>query len=211
MPSATADVATRDRLLAVTRHVVEAAPGPDSGAPSVRHIAAAAGVAPTALYWHFGSRRGLLDAVLDALVTDLPPLEVRGGTPRRRVLSLARSMRAQVKAGEPAHRLARELGRVAELSVPAQVALAREISAAGLTGAAAARAVRAVLYVVGGFILVEDHHRQRPPGDQTSQELWRTVDDPAVAPPLRAAMRGPQDDDALFTYTLEHLVDAIVP
>ena len=211
MPSAPADVATRDRLVAATRRVVEAAPGPDSGAPSVRQIAAQAGVAPTALYWHFGSRRGLLDAVLDALVADLLPLEVRGSTPRRRVLSLARSMRAQVKAGEPAHRLARELGRVAELSVPAQVALAREISAAGLTGEAASRAVRAILYVVGGFILVEDHHRQRPAGDLTSQELWRTVDDPDVAPDLRTAMTGAQDDDALFSYTVGHLVDAIVP
>ncbi len=127
------------------------------------------------------------------------------------MLSLARSMRAQVKAGEPAHRLAQELGRVAELSVPAQVALAREISAAGLSGSAAARAVRAVLYVVGGFILVEDHHRQRPAGDLTSQELWRGVDDPDIAPRLRAAMTGPQDDDRLFTYTLEHLVSGILP
>jgi AcrR family transcriptional regulator len=209
MPRAAADVATRGRLLAAARAFVESDGA--VAAPSVRQVAAAAGVAPTALYWHFGSRRGLLDVVLDALVADLPPLEVRGTTPRRRVLSLARSMRAQVQAGEAAHRLAQELGRVAELSVPAQVVLAREVSAAGLRGAAAGRAVRAVLYVVGGFILVEDHHRRRAVGDLTSQQLWRGVDDPAIPPRLRAAMTGPQDDDALFDYTLERLVAAILP
>jgi TetR/AcrR family transcriptional regulator, tetracycline repressor protein len=210
VPAGPADVATRDRLISVVRRAVEAAPGPGSGAPSVRQAAAAAGVAPTALYWHFGSRRALLDAVLDDMVADLAPLAARGTTPRRRVVSLARAMRAQVQSGEAAHRLARELGRWAELSVPAQMALAREVTAAGLRGAVAVRAVRSVLYVVGGFILVEDHHRQAA-GETTTQDLWRRVDDPELSPRLRVAMADPPDDDALFTYTVEHLVAAVIP
>lgn len=205
------DPDTRKRLVEVTRSFVENAGAEDLALLSVRKISAEAGVAPTSLYWHFGNRRGLLDAVLDAMIADLPPLRVRGRTSRSRILSLTRSMRAQVRAAEAAHRLAQDLGRVAELSVPAQVLLAKEVSAAGLTGAKALRATRSILYVVGGWILVEDHYRHRRPGGPTSQELWRAVQDPDINSSLRAAMTSSEDSDALFTYTLERLLQAVLP
>jgi len=204
-----ADAGTRQRLIDVTRAFVQSQAGEDLAGLSVRKIAAEAGVAPTSLYWHFGNRRGLLDAALDAMIADLPSLVVRGTTPRRRILSLCLSMRDQVKAAEPAHRLAQELGRVAELSVPAQVLLAREVSAAGFTGPRALQATRSVLFVVGGLILIEDHYRHRRPGGPSSQEIWQSIEDPEVDSALRTAMTSSEDSDALFAFTVERLLDGI--
>ena len=51
---------------------------------------------------------------------------------------------------------------------PAQVALAREVSAAGLTGADAARAVTSLLYLAGAFVMLESALRgacRRSAGD----------------------------------------------
>jgi hypothetical protein len=102
------------------------------------------------------------------------------------------------------------LDRGAELSFPAQVALAREVQAAGLTGAAAAQAARALLFLIGGFILLEDNFAHRKPGSRTTQELWQAVRDSDVDPQLRKAMSQPTNTDALFDYAVERLVDSIL-
>src|SRR2546421_12337847 len=95
----------------------------------------------------------------------------RGRKPTMRVASIARAIRAQVQAHPQLVDLAHELGRGPATSFPGQVALAREVSAAGLRGADAARAVRAVLYLVGGFILLEALPPP-PAGTPTTQDLW---------------------------------------
>jgi len=197
----------RERLVAAGRALVEAG-GPD--ALSMRKVAAEVGVAPTAIYWHVGSRDELLGAVLDDLIRDLPAPVVRGRTPAARIASLARAMRAQELATTNTQLLARELGRTAELFLPAQVVLARELAGAGLHGSAAADATRAVLFVVGGFVLLEDSYRSADAGVARTPELWRAVDDPAIDPQLRAAMTRPATPDALFEYTIEHLLSAIL-
>jgi len=199
--------AMRERLVAAGRALVEAG-GPD--ALSMRKVAAEVGVAPTAIYWHVGSREELLGAVLDDLIANLPPPVVRGRTPAARIASLARAMRSQSLATTHTQALARELGRSAELFLPAQVVLARELSAAGLHGAAAADATRAVLFVVGGFVLLEDSYRSAGAGTARTPELWRAVDDPAIDPELRAAMTRAATPDALFEYTIDHLLAAIL-
>lgn len=202
------DDATRDRLLRCARALVD---GGGIDALSMRKVAADAGVAPTAIYWHFGGRDQLLHAVLDEMISERPPLSARGRDPHRRVASLARAMRAEVTATAPMQQLAAELGRGAELSVPAQVALAREVTAAGLHGEEAANAVRAVLFMVGGFILIEDNYRHRPPGTRTTQQLWQDVDDEGIDAGLQAAMRRAPDSDGLFRYALDRLLDAVLP
>ena len=202
------DRATRDRLLLAARALVESG-GVD--AMSMRKVAAEAGVAPTAIYWHFGGREELLHAVLDAMIADTTALTVRGSDPHRRIASLARAMRAQVMATRPMQQLAAELGRGAELSVPVQVALAREVTAAGLVGEEAANAVRAVLFMVGGFILIEDNYAHRPPNSRTTQELWRAVDDADIDAGLHDAMEKAPDSAGLFRYALDRLLDAVLP
>ena len=197
----------RQRLIEAGRAFVESG-GPD--ALSMRKVAAEVGVAPTAIYWHVGSREELLGAVLDAMIADLPRPAVRGRTPATRIASLARGMRSDALATSNMQQLARHLGRSAELFLPAQIALARELSAAGLHGTAAADAARAVLFVVGGFVLLEDSYRAAGPGVARNPELWRGVDDPAIDPELRAAMSRPTTPDALFEYTLGRLLESVL-
>lgn len=201
------EASARDRIVAAARSLVE---GGGVGALSMRKLAADVGVAPTAIYWHVGSRDDLLNAVLDTMIADLPPIVARGSTPKARLTSVARSFRDQIRATTLTQQLAEEVNRTAELSFPGQVALAREMEAAGLRGAAAAQAVRAVLFLVGGFILLEDNFSHRREGGRTTQELWRRVDDPAIDPELRRAMTRPANTDALFDYAVERLLESVL-
>ena len=123
--------ADHERIVAAARALIEAG---GVEALSMRKLAAEVGVAPTAIYWHVGSREDLLNAVLDAMVDDLPPIAARGTSARARLASVARSIRDQVRATTPTQQLAAELGRTAELSFPGQVALTREMQAAGVGG-----------------------------------------------------------------------------
>src|SRR5205085_12120086 len=67
--------ADHERIVAAGRALIEAG---GVEALSMRKLAAEVGVAPTAIYWHVGSREDLLNAVLDAMVDDLPPIAARG-------------------------------------------------------------------------------------------------------------------------------------
>jgi TetR/AcrR family tetracycline transcriptional repressor len=198
----------RRRLVEAGRVIVESG-GPD--ALSMRKVAAEVGVAPTAIYWHVGGRDDLLSAVLDSMIADLPHPVPRGRTPRDRVASLARAMRDQALATTHTQQLARQLGRSAELFLPGQVALARELSAAGLRGDDAAQAVRAVLFLVGGFVLLEDNYRTAQPGSGRIQDLWTAVDDPGIDDDLRQAMSRATTPDTLFGYTVDRLLASVLP
>jgi AcrR family transcriptional regulator len=199
--------ADQERIVAAARELIEAG---GVEALSMRKLAAEVGVAPTAIYWHVGSREDLLNAVLDAMIADLPPIVGRGGTARGRLASVARSIRDQVRATTWTQQLAAELGRTAELSFPGQVALAREMQAAGLSGSDAAQAVRAVLFLVGGFILLEDNFAHRQPGSRTTQELWQGLDDGEIDPALRKAMARPANTDTLFDYAVDRLLASVL-
>jgi AcrR family transcriptional regulator len=178
---------------------------------TMRKSATLAGVTPTSVYWHFGSREALLGEVLTALIAELPQPQVRGRTPRRRMMELATGLRQQVAETQPVQQLALELGRAAELSFPTQVALAREVAATGLRGEKAAMVVRAILFTVGGFILLTDNFEQRVPGSETTQELWHSQGGGAVDAGLQKAMEQGVDTDVLFTFTLERLLDGLLP
>jgi hypothetical protein len=123
---------------------------------------------------------------------------------------VARSIRDQVRATTPTQQLAAELGRTAELSFPGQVALTREMQAAGVDGSDAAQAVRAVLFLVGGFILLEDNFAHRQPGSRTTQDLWKGLDADDIDPALRKAMARPANTDALFDYAVDRLLASIL-
>jgi AcrR family transcriptional regulator len=199
--------ADHERIVAAARALIETG---GVEALSMRKLAADVGVAPTAIYWHVGSRQDLLNAVLDAMVADLPPIVARGASARARLASVARSIRDQVRATTPTQQLAAELGRTAELSFPGQVALTREIQAAGVSGSDAAQAVRAVLFLVGGFILLEDNFAHRQPGSRTTQDLWRALDDDGIDPGLKRAMSRPANTDSLFDYAVDRLLASIL-
>jgi hypothetical protein len=96
------------------------------------------------------------------------------------------------------------------LFFPAQVALAREVSAAGIHGQKAAEAVRAVLFLVGGFIVLEDNYRQGQTAPGTTRELWQAIEDPAIDAALREAMSRPTTPDSLFDFTVERLIASLL-
>jgi AcrR family transcriptional regulator len=177
---------------------------------TMRKVATAAGVTPTSVYWHYGSREALLHRVLTELIAELPQPKVRSRTPRRRMIELATGLRQQVAATQQVQLLALELGRAAELSFPTQVALAREVAAAGLRDEEAAMVVRAILFTVGGFILLTNNFEQRVPGSETTQELWHSLGGGAVDAGLQRAMEQGVDTDALFLFTLERLLDGLL-
>jgi TetR/AcrR family transcriptional regulator, tetracycline repressor protein len=199
--------ASRPRIVAAARRVVEA-DGVD--AVSMRKVAAEVGLAPTAIYWHLGSRDDLLNAVLDDMVADLPPIRARGTGARDRIASVARSARQEFHDQVRMLQLATALGRGNELSFRAQVALAREMTAAGLDGDDAVAALRSILFLVGGFVMIEEEYRQREPAQVGTQGLWADVEDVDIDPAIRDAMTRSTDTDALFTYTLDRLLDAVL-
>ncbi|MGP0032205.1 MAG: TetR/AcrR family transcriptional regulator [Acidimicrobiales bacterium] len=207
LPAAGAEP-TGQRLVAAARELLlrDGVPG-----VTMRKVATMAGVTPTSVYWHFGSREALLGQVLTALIEEVPEPRARGRTPRRRLIELATGLRRQVAETQPAQELALELGRAAELSFPTQVALAREVAAAGLRGDAAAMVVRAILFTVGGFILLTDNFEHRVPGSETTQELWHRLGGGAVDAGLQRAMEQGVDTDVLFAFTLEKLLDGLLP
>src|SRR5438067_13739090 len=102
--------ADHERIVAAARALIEAG---GVEALSMRKLAAEIGVAPTAIYWHVGSREDLLNAVLDATILDLPPIRARGSTAQARLASVARSIRDQVRATTPAQQVAAVVGRTA--------------------------------------------------------------------------------------------------
>ena len=196
----------REQIVATARRMVEEG-GPE--ALSMRKLAAELGVAPTAIYWHVGGRDELVDAILDDLLHDLGDVKPTGRTPPARVASIARALRAQVRARPHLVGLAMENGRLADMYFPAQLALAREVTASGLSGKAAADAVRSVLYLVGGQIALEATMAEHEADSTRMVERWQEVTDADVEPGLLEQMQRPADPDAVFEHALTSLLDSL--
>ena len=201
---------TRERVIETARRMIE-----EGGveALSMRKLAAELGVAPTGIYWHVGGREQLLSEIVDEVVDEMADLRPTGTTPHDRMASVARQIRQQVLDHPYLVELARELGRGPATAFPGQVALAREATAAGLVGEEGADAMRAVLWLVGGFVMLERLPQQpdQPVQSTTTQELWKSVQEPGIDPALTRAMTRAPDPDALFETALGALLDAVVP
>jgi AcrR family transcriptional regulator len=201
---------TRERVIETARRMIE-----EGGveALSMRKLAAELGVAPTGIYWHVGGREQLLSEIVDEVVAEMGDLRPTGATGKDRMASVARQIRRQVLDHPYLVELARELGRGPATAFPGQVALAREATAAGLAGEEGADAVRAVLWLVGGFIMLERLPQQpdQPVQTTTTQELWKSVREPGIDPALTKAMTRTPDPTALFETALTSLLDAVVP
>jgi TetR/AcrR family tetracycline transcriptional repressor len=196
------DAVTRDQIIDAAIPLLESG---GVASLSMRKLAAELGVAPTTIYWHIGDRDKLLDAIAERIVSECQAITPRGETPPQRIASIARQIRRQVRIHPALIQLANQRGRGPAVSYPAQVALAREVTAAGLNAADTANAVWSILHLVGGFILLEGvlaegHHRP------SAGDLWR--DDGAVGVPADLALRmseRPAADDAF-----EHLLAGLL-
>ncbi len=194
-----------DDVVAAARAILEA-----DGAEgfSMRKLATELDASPPAIYRAVGGRDEVIQAVVATLLAESAAIVARGATPAARVRSVVRAMRAQVRQHPFLVHIAREVGQGPALYFPGQLALAQELTAAGLSGAKAAEALRAILYFLGGFIVVESLPPESTQQSST-RELWRDAVD--VDPELAAEMSRNPDMDAVFDFTLDRLLSALLP
>ncbi|KKD08488.1 TetR/AcrR family transcriptional regulator [Streptomyces sp. WM6386] len=192
---------TRDEVLDTAANLVKQH-GPE--ALTMRKLAAELGTAVTSIYWHVGNRESLLDALVQRTVTDLGEFRPVGRTPAERIVSVARILRRRLRAHPHLIAMVHERGLTERMFLPARRALVHEVHAAGLRGARAAEAVRAVQFQVVGFVLVE-RNRERAPVQQPAQETT-AYDDPALA---RAFAR-PVNEERLFVTSVRALTRSLL-
>ncbi|MEU6315385.1 TetR family transcriptional regulator [Streptomyces sp. NPDC047014] len=197
---------TREEVLETAAELVRRH-GP--AALTMRRLAAELGTAVTSIYWHVGNRESLLDALVRRTVEEMGALRPAGRTPAERILSVAGTLRRELRARPHLIAMVHERGLTERMFLPAQQALVHEVHAAGLRGAQAADAVRAVQYQVVGFLLVERNRERAPAQSPGEGELW----DPATAPddpPLARALARPADPERLFLLSVRALVTALL-
>lgn len=197
---------TREEVLEAAASLVKQH-GP--GALTMRKLAAELGTAVTSIYWHVGNRESLLDALVERTVQEMGAIRPAGRTPAQRIVSVARRLRRELRERPHLIAMVHERGLTERMFLPAQQAIVHEVHAAGLRGARAAEAVRAVQFQVVGFVLVERNRERSPVQSPGEQELWdaRTAEhDPALA----RALARPADPEKLFTASARALVSALL-
>ena len=193
---------TRDEVLDTAANLVRQH-GPE--ALTMRKLAAELGTAVTSIYWHVGNRESLLDALVRRTVADLGEIRPVGRTPAERIVSVARILRRRLRDHPHLIAMVHERGLTERMFLPARQALVREVHAAGLRGARAAEAVRAVQFQVVGFVLVE-RNRERAPVQHAVAEATGSDDDPALA---RAFAR-PVNEERLFVTSVRALTRSLL-
>lgn len=181
--------------------------GPD--ALTMRKLAAELGTAVTSIYWHVGNRESLLDALVERTVAELAVIRPHGRTPAQRIVSVARALRRDLRAHPHLVAIVHERGLTERMFLPTQQALVHEVHAAGLRGARAAQAVRAVQFQVVGYVLVERNRERAPVQRPGEEDLW----DEATAeqdPALARALGRPVDSEKLFVVSVRALVESLV-
>ncbi|OKK19014.1 TetR family transcriptional regulator [Streptomyces sp. CB00455] len=176
---------------------------------TMRKLAAELGTAVTSIYWHVGNRESLLDALVERTVEEVGAIRPAGRTPADRILSVARTLRRELHRRPHLIAMVHERGLTERMFLPAQQALVHEVHAAGLRGARAADAVRAVQFQIIGFLLVERNRERSPAQSPAESELW----DPAAAPDdpaLARALARRADPERLFLLSVRALVAALL-
>lgn len=186
----------------------------ESGGPSaltMRKLAAELGVTTTTIYWHVGGRDELILALIKRRSEQQAARPITGATPRERVESVA----TQIWLGALEHpnvtSLAHQVGATSLLELPLEVALARELEAAGVRGEAARDAMRAILLTVAGFLVAGLRRPDAKPPQHRGESLWAEVDDPGIAPETLTALQHAPDLAELFATTLHAVVASFVP
>jgi hypothetical protein len=105
--------------------------------------------------------------------------------------------------------IAHQRGRTDAVFQPARRVLVRELTAAGLRGADAAFAVRAVLELVSGSVLTQIQVERAPEAVVAPERVWDEAD-VTDAPELLELLSGTVDHERLFTRSLETLVRGVI-
>ncbi|MEW2084325.1 TetR family transcriptional regulator [Streptomyces sp. NPDC005283] len=177
---------------------------------TMRKLAAGLGTAVTSIYWHVGNRESLLDALVERTVQEMGAIRPTGRTPAERAVSVARKLRRELRDRPHLIAMVHERGLTERMFLPAQQALVHEVHAAGLRGARAAEAVRAVQFQVVGFVLVERNRERSPVQSPGEGELWEAAGAAEHDPALARALARPADPEQLFTASVRALVSALL-
>ena len=182
----------------------------DGGAEALtmRKLAAELGVTATTIYWHVGSRDEVVIALIERLSERLAERPIGGSTPRERVMAAARHVWESALEHPEVMKLAHSVGGTSALEMHLEIAMARELTAAGVVGDRARDALRSILICVGGFLVLAFRPDEAVPTELSSTTLWGQVEDPAVDSGTREALTQPIDLDALFETTIQAVVDS---
>ncbi len=178
---------------------------------TMRRLAGELGVATTTIYWHVGSRDDVVDAVIRRHSERLGEQAPSGDTPRHRVMSVARHLWDGAISHQGITRLAELHGGASVLNKHLEVAMARELTAAGVIGDDARDALRAILICVGGFLVLALRDERAITPERSRTAVWSEVDDPEVDPSTRRALTTQVYLPALFERTVQAVVDTYVP
>lgn len=122
---------------------------------TLRKLACGLGVRAPSLYWHFTSKRALLDAMADALLAGVA-LDIPAGLPWRQTLhQVAGELRRAFKARRDGARVYAGSYIASPNVLRTAEALTRAFVGAGAPPAAAASAGLHVMYYVLGFVIEE--------------------------------------------------------
>jgi TetR/AcrR family transcriptional regulator, tetracycline repressor protein len=171
---------------------------------SMRGLATELGVRSPTIYWHVGNRDELLNRLIDRMSDELGNIEPTGTDPVERIASICTALLAETRRRPHLVELSRGQGRSEFLFAKAQELIAHELIACGLHGAEAAFALAAILYHLGGFVLLEQavssDFRLRGASHWESDEGRE----------LGAHLQGVVDVDAVFDTTLRAVLDALL-
>ena len=126
-------------------------------------------------------------------------------------MSIARHLWKSALAHQGITRLAELHGETSVLNKHLEVAMARELTAAGVVGEDARDALRAILICVGGFLVLALRDERAITPERSRTAVWSGVEDPDVDPSTRLALTTQVDLPALFERTVQNVVDTYVP
>jgi AcrR family transcriptional regulator len=190
------------------------------GAPSIRSLAAALKVAPTAIYYHYPSRGAIIAAAVELVWQEafeigagLVPDPQAIGADELLVRAGLATRRAFARHGLLALHLA-EIPEIGERMVSNLSLLADAFDALGLHGEAAAEAFHTYAsYVIGSTLFVTIRIASGPPELDAGEDRDDTRDDTRAALQwmMRVSALDPEHDEKLFVQGLRTIVAALTP
>lgn len=178
---------------------------------TMRRLATQMGITTTTIYWHVGSRDELVRAVIKRMSERLAQRPVTGDTPAERILSAATNIFRSALAHPQVTALAYQAGAVSLLELPLEVALVRELEAAGVRGAAARDALRAVQLCTAGFLVVALRSGAPAPAGLRPAALWAEADTSGISSQTLTQVGRPPDIHRLFASTMRSVVAGFLP
>jgi AcrR family transcriptional regulator len=162
------DPLTQDEIVTAALRVLDA-DGLDQ--LSMRHIARTLRTTAAALYWHVGSKDGLLDLIFDRVIGEQHVPDPDPERWREQVKAVARTMRATILAHRDIVRLS--IGRVPMGPNALRYAdrLLAILRAGGLPDPLAVTGQQLLFSVVIGFAIDETGEGGHPPADQPPPEV----------------------------------------